>query len=65
MGFSRGRIQNAFLAEDQPEGCQNPHSVLGSSMDRRGVDVDSSVIANNWSGIVFYGVSLEALRTLF
>lgn len=31
-------------------------------MDRRGVDVDSSVIAKNWSSIVFYGVSLEALR---
>ena len=31
-------------------------------MDRRGVDVDSSVIAKNWASIVFHGVSLEALQ---
>lgn len=63
MSFSRGLIENAFLAEDQPEGCQNPHSMLGSSMDRCGVDVDSPVIAKNWSSIVFYGVSLGTLRS--
>jgi hypothetical protein len=49
------------VAENQPEGCQNPHPLLGSSMDRRGVAVDSSIIAQDWSSIIFHDVSLEAL----
>lgn len=57
--FSRSLTQNAFLAKDQPEGCKNPHSVLGASMDRRRVDADSSVITKNWPSVVLHGVRLE------